>query len=457
MMLAVGVSVAQDSGQADAQASQSRAPTAEAGATMSSPQNPPISSLDAPKLEPPMTARSFLQPGAHISQSVDSNVTGSNGDATWTGVTRVLGSLELQRLWSRYQTSIGYIGGAAFYSYSGSSASQIHQVDADQRVSWQKGQLALQDAFTYFPEGAFGYGSYGGAGIVGSLPIGGLVGGYVGGSTFFGPGQLASIGQQPRISNTALAQLSQSLTARSAITLTGSYGLVDFLDNPQGYINSRQVTAQAGYNYQLNRKDQVALVYGFQSFSYPSSVGGDFTTHLFNVLYGHRISGRMDMVIGGGPQVTILDDPFTGSDTKWSFSGRAGVRYRFPTTGLALNYEHYNTSGSGFFAGAQSDVVRFSVGHALNRNWDMNADVGYTHNTRIQPIGVVTANSFDYLFAGAGLRRQLGRSFSAFVSYQFNYLTFDDSLCTTGPCNTNSQRHVVLVGLDWHPHPIRLD
>ena len=43
------------------------------------------------------------------------------------------------------------------------------------------------------------------------------------------------------------------------------------------------------------------------------------------------------------------------------------------------------------------------------------------------------------------------------VSYQFNDLMFDTSFCTVAPCNRTSQRHVALIGVDWHPHPIRLD
>ena len=462
LALALRAGAAQDSSQAPPDSGQpsGNPPAAAVGpGTSAAADNPPISSLDTPTLESPAAARSFLQPGVHLSQSVDSNVAGSTSSSSITGVTRALGSLELQRLWQNYQTSLAYIGGGAFYTSRSSSTTALHQLEIDQRVLWRTGELALRDSFSYLPEGSFGYGAYGGAGSIGSLGgSGGLAGGGLGGSSFFGPGQFASIGQQPRISNTALVQATESLNPRSSVTVTGSYGLVHYLDNAAGFFNSRQIAGQAGYNYQLNRNDQIALVYGYQSFRYPSTLGSNFNTHVVNALYGHRISGRMDMVLGGGPQFTMIDNPLTGSDTRVSLSGRASLRYRFPTSSVSLSYDHFNTSGSGLFAGATSDVTRFSLNHPFSRVWSMNSDIGYTHNTRIQAVTAVNAKSYNYLYAGAGLHRQLGRYFSAYVSYQFNYLMFDNSGCgTSTSCSTNSQRHVGLIGLDWHPHPIRLD
>jgi hypothetical protein len=70
----------------------------------------------------------------------------------------------------------------------------------------------------------------------------------------------------------------------------------------------------------------------------------------------------------------------------------------------------------------------------------------------------VSADIYQYGFAGIGVHRMFGRSFHAFASYQFNDLIFDSSYCgTTGTCNRISQRQVGTIGLDWIPRPIRLD
>jgi hypothetical protein len=433
--------------------------------------NPPITGLDQPALEPGITGRSFLIPGLHVNQSVDSNVNDSTGSAAVSGVTRALGSLTLERLWKSHEVAVDYVGGAAFYSNRSNNVSQIHTLGLDDRILWRTGQLALRDSFSYLPEGTFGSGSYGGAGALGGTGgLGGLGGGGLGGGLgggigsggqggFFGPGQFASLGQQSRISNVALMDISENLSPRTSLTVAGSYGLVHFIDNTLGFINSRQISAQAGFNYQLNRKDQLGLLYGFQAFRYPSAIGSDFNTHVVHVLYGHRISGRLDLVLGAGPQLTMINNTTTGSTQRLSLSGRASLRYRFPNASVGLYYDHYNSSGSGFFTGATSDVARVSASRPFGRLWTATFDLGFTHNSKILPsVFGVSAQTYNYLYAGGALRRQLGEYFSAFVSYQFNNLGFDQSFCgTSTSCNRTSQRQVATFGLDWHPRPIRLD
>ena len=481
----VGIGWAQsDSGQQPGDSGQppSTAPAPAFGPDNPAPQssdNPPISGLDQPSLEPQPAARSYFLPGAHVSEAVDSNVGNAANTSSTSEVTRALGSLTLQRLWRRYDLALDYVGGGAFYSRRNVSAAQLHELGIDQRILWRTGQLALCDSFSYLPEGSFGYDSFGGSGSLSGLG-GGITGGGlggIGGNNFFGPGQFASLGQAPRMTNVAVADIVESLNPRSSVTLAGSYGLVHFTDRnfgviddqPVTAINSRQVAAQAGYSYQLNRKDQIGLVYGYQDFRYPSFIGTSFDTNLVNVMYGHRISGRMDLVLGGGPQLTHIRtcvSPLPGiqcvpeSNSRLSASGRASLRYRFPKTSVGLYYDHYNTSGSGFFVGAESDVARVNVSRPIGRVWDATADIGFTRNRRIASslVGGVNARSYEYLYAGAAVRRQLGRQFSLFISYQFNDLGFDRSVCgTTAPCSRMSQRHVGLIGLDWHPHPIRLD
>jgi hypothetical protein len=426
--------------------------------------NPPLSGLDVPTLEPHTAARSFLVPRAHVSESVDSNIGDSSGNPSIHGVTRALGSLMLQRMWRHYETVLDYSGGAAFYAGFSKNFNQIHQLDGEQRILWRTGQLALRDSFSYLPEGTFGYGSFGGAGAYQTgLGAGmggtgtGIPGGAVGG--IFGAGQLGSLGQQPRITNSAVVDVTESLTSRSSVTLAAGYGLVHFTaNNPAGLINSRQLSAQAGYSYQLNRKDQIALVYGFQDFHYPTVAGSSFLTHMTHLMYGHRISGRMSLLLSGGPQLTIINSPLVGSTRRLSASGRASLRYRFPRASVAISYERLNTNGSGFFLGSSSDVTRFSVSRPLGRLWDLTGDTGYAHNSHLLPaVAGVAAQSYQYIYAGGSAHRQLGRYFDLFFSYQFNDIAFDNSFCATTPCSNTSQRHVASIGLGWHPRPIRLD
>ena len=88
--------------------------------------------------------------------------------------------------------------------------------------------------------------------------------------------------------------------------MAGSYGFVHFTDNQFGLIDSSQVAAQFGFSRQINHTDQVALAYGFQDFRFPQVSGTSVTTNTVHVVYGHRVSGRLDFTAAAGPQFTEI-------------------------------------------------------------------------------------------------------------------------------------------------------
>jgi hypothetical protein len=465
-------------------------------------ENPPISAIDQPGLEPHAAPESFLLPGLHFSESADSNVANTLGGSSVSTVTRGLGSLTLQKLWRNYDVAMDYIGGVSYYNRKGVGLEQLQQLDIDNRINWKRGQLAIRDSFSYLPEGSFGFGAYGGGGAY-SAGLGGLGAGLLGASAFggasnnsLGGGSAISLGQVPRLSNLGLLDIVENLTPKSSVTAAVGYGLVHFYGNlisPTGtqenvnFIGSREFSANAAYDRTLNAKDQVALSYGYQAFDF-STAGTAFHTNVVQAMYGHRISGRLDFVIGAGPQFTHIEStgfvcnlqgvpqslcgllggtlvPQAQTANHIGLSGRVSLRYKFPRTTLSLTYQRYTTSGSGLFAGSRSDIVHLDARRPLSRVWDAFADIGYSRNSRLQLGGAaVNANVFTYGFAGVGLHRQFGRSLRGFVSYQFNDLSFDTSCpvlttsgATTVACSRISQRHVGSIGLDWTPRPIRLD
>jgi hypothetical protein len=488
LTLALGTSRAQDSSSAQTPAAvpdtaqQPETPPAPAFGQENPPlpvsENPPISGIDQPGLEPHAAPLSYLQPGLHLSEAADSNVADTLGRSDFHAVTRALGSLTLQRLWSNYKLALDFVGGAGYYSASGIGFRQIEQLDVDQRITWKRGQLGVRDSFSYLPEGNFGaaYGSMSGLGQT----LG--AGASAGQNVFLGGTQFGSLGQVPRILNLSLVDVVENLTPKSSVTLTGGYGFVhftgkavDLLTGHQAsarFLGSTQVSGQAGYNRILGPHDQAALLYGYQGFTFSVS-GLAFHTHVVQLMWGHRISGRMDFLIAAGPQITSINFG-TGSELRVSVAGRASLRYKFRKAIVNATFDRYTTAGSGFFAGAQSNVGLLSVKRPLGRVWSGFADLGYSRNSRAQPLtpvqlglcalsstqcpGVV-ANRYSYGFAGLGVHRMIGRNFHAFASYQFNYLNFDSSFCGAGitACNRISQRQLGTIGIDWTPRPMRID
>jgi hypothetical protein len=441
-------------------------------------ENPPLSGLDEPSFEPGYGPRSYLLPRAQISQSVDTNASGSLGsNTTIKDVTRGVGALTLQEIWKTHPLDLDYSGGVTRYYGSGGKTYQLHSFAGTQRFLWRTGQLALRDSASYLPQGSFGFGSFGGAGAFsGGGGLGGLVGGGGiaggGGAGVFGNTQFGALGNQPRVANMSIVDITQSISPRSTVVLSGGYGFTTFIDAPPGYLNSQQATGQVGYNYQVSRHDQLAVSYAYQEFHFPSAGAGSFNANVWQVMYGHRISGRLDVRFGGGPQwihrngfVQVLPGIFIPNKTSnLSGSGQASLTYvTSARTSMNLSYSHYTNPGSGFFAGSNTDAVHYGLNHSLTRRWNGTLDAGYSRNSRILsgPASLVqNANTYQYWFGGAALRRQLSRHFGAFASYQFESINFNSGFCagSSNPnCSRDYGRHTGVIGLDWRPNPIRLD
>jgi hypothetical protein len=444
-------------------------------------ENPPLSGLDQPSFEPGYGARSYLVPKLQVSEAVDTNGSGqlnnnTSNNTVLKGVTRGLGSLTLQKMWKIHPLDIDYNGGVAWYQGTGKTY-QLHSLGAVQRFLWRTGQLAVRDSFTYLPSGTFGFNSFGGSGgLSGGLggPTGGLgngLGGGGGAGTIGNP-SFGSTVNQPRLSNSSIVDITQSTSPRNSVTIAGGYSFNDSLDNPTGYVNSQQVSGQLGFNRQLSRHDQIAITYAYQDFHFPKEGSGSFNTNVWQVLYGHRISGKLDIQFGGGPQWThryfwkpnlgIPSPPPTFvSNSSINGSGRATLTYFYSSrTNMNLSYSHAVNAGSGLFSGANSDVMRLALNHTLTRRWSVAMDSGYSYSKRILEVPTTqakNASSYRYWYAGGTLRRQLTRHVGAFADYQYDSIGFSSGVCTTAPCSTGYGRHVGLIGLDWTPSPIRLE
>jgi hypothetical protein len=94
----------------------------------------------------------------------------------------------------------------------------------------------------------------------------------------------------------------------------------------------------------------------------------------------------------------------------------------------------------------------------MNRLWTINGDVGYTHNSRLLPsVAPGEPSSFQNIYAGFGIRRQFGRYLGGYLTYDYSDLSFNIPICNVTECGRSSQRNTVIIGLDWHPRPIRID
>jgi len=452
-LLVFGMSVcvvAQDSSQS--QPTTPPAPAFGQNAPVLSPENPPVSGLDEPTLELRTASRSFISPALQVSESADTNGANQLGNSNVQSVSHVLGAFDLQQFWPKSDLFLEYLGGGAFYS-SPYEVRQMHAAGLEAVTRWRTGQVTLRDSFSYLPDGSFlsGYGGNPGLGIANAGMGGSLPG--------FGRGVEGSVGNIPRLANTAILDVVQAINPVSAFTVAGAFTNSHFYDPTNTFLNGDQYTVQGGYSHLFSRHDQIGAIYGFQLFQFPQVAGGEVYDHIFNVRWSHTITGRLSLIAGVGPQYTDLEQ--VGEFKHWSVSGRAQLRYKFAHSYLVAGYEKFTSPGSGFFAGADTQAARLAYTRPLGRTWNLYADVGYSHNKKLQDsfLGAQNATSYDEGSAGAVLRKHLGRSYDFFSSYRFADVAFNAPPGLSGfpGAGRIARRHIGTIGVEWHPRPTRIE
>ena len=273
--------------------------------------------------------------------------------------------------------TLSYLGGGTVAIGGEASSSTIHQLNVEEDLNWRRMKLSFIDQFAFLPEASFGYAGLGG-GV--ALPGGGSIGLQPG----LTPGDSILTTRGNRATNSFLTQADIYLSQRASITVAGGYSLLHYFDND--LVDFGDSIFQAGYNYQLNRKDTVAVFYRFSGYRY-SGFNQSINDNSFQASYGRRVTGRFSFQIQGGPDITFVNSPLTaatstapasGGQTRelyWSFSTSA--TYQLQRVSLNASYAHGVSGGSGVLLGSISDTVNGTAGRPLARR----------HAGSVRPVG----------------------------------------------------------------------
>ncbi len=386
--------------------------------------------------------RSYLRGDIRASTGAENNpglVPGQSSQIS--SVTQLFGNFSLRKSRHLSETSVDYSGGDTLFSSYGSLGPynlMFQRVIADETLHWKSGQLSVNDLFSYTANR--GLGSLGG-----TTPPSILGGSDSFGAIQYGPAYFA---------NVSGASISEVLTKRSSAKFSGAYSITDFLSNNQGLFNSRQVSTQSEYTYQVSRRNKIGVVYGYQDFQFVPAVEA-LVTNSAQLVFRRRISARMDLVIGAGPQRITTSG--ISSRSQITSTIHASLKYRARRYDLDFSYDRVVASGAGFYAGGIDDNVVSSVEWKLSRSWQATLSGSYF---RVNQVAVAAPGTqlprSDYWVAGAAVRRRLSRSLSAVASYQFN--SYSAGGCGfSQSCNPAVHPNVALIGLDWSSRPVRLE
>ena len=397
----------------------------------------------------------------------------------WGAYSRVLGGLHFLKIKHRFETAIDYRAGEFFHDTADAyPRRQIQELNATQLVLWKKGELSLADSMSNYAGGSFASPWFGGASLY-NLNTGGAGAGIPtisGTSDLFGLTSFGGIGQGEHFTNISVAEVSQLVSPRSVFSAAAGYGITTFFDRHQNLIDSTQASGLLDYAYEISSKSEVGLAYSYRTFRFPKNQGS-VVTSLPELTYKRQISPRFSIQVGVGPefekikQLHIVTFPIVlpgGLPGRVSIpteihtnainvSAFGSLLYRFRWANAALSYTRGVSSGSGFYAGANSNSALLSVSWLMFRTWNAGLTAGYAYLSQVaQTQSVNPTQSYQFWFTGLAVSRRLSKSWSAFAGYQYNNESFANTICASSVCN-HVLRNSMLVGVRWRMHPIRLD
>jgi len=414
------------------------------------PDTTPLTGIQTPTLGTPGLNHSYWMPGIQWSGSIQSHGYDQIQNPDWIMNNYLVGNVSLLKAWTgRSQLSLNYSAGGFLTTDSAQGNGYYQQLALTQTFNWNRWQLQLIDQFSYLPESSFGFG--GGAGGLGTPGTGGpLVPVIPGMGNNYIPNQSIYAALGPRYSNASAVQLTYLTSPRGSFTFSGSYGLLNFVED--GNVDSDMITGTAGYNYALNPHDTLGVFYKFSSFHYPGEpqAMGD---HSFNIAYGKKITGRVALQLYAGPDFTTSRVSINGNSSSFGVNAGANLQYGLHHGAFNLGYSHGVTGGSGVLTGTNSDLINTSISHRLTRLWSGQFNFGYARNTSLS---ITSADSLTYnsYSVGGGINRPLGRNATFAINYNINIPDYSTSACTGAACTSNQKLQYITINFQWHTRPL---
>jgi hypothetical protein len=414
----------------------------------------PLTGVLEPTLGSSEIRHSYWIPGVQWSGSIQSNSYNQTSNTGWLMNNFLIGNLSLLKAWSGSELAINYSGGGFFSTDTSQGNGSYQQLAVSQLFQWSRWQIQLVDQFSYLPQTSLGFGGGSALGVPGT---GGSLGPVIPGvSNSYVPNQSIYNAVGPRYSNTSVAQITYALTPRGSITLSGSYGLLDFVE--AGNVDNQLTTETIGYNYALTREDTFGIFYGFSAYHF-SGQPQAYGNHSVNFAYGRKLTGRMALQLHAGPSFTTsrTTGAADGSTLTHGINVGASLTVGVHNGGLYASYNHGISGGSGVLTGSNADMINIGANHALSRRWSGQVNFGYSHNTPIEGFGpTVSQNDYNTWNFGAGLSRPLGRNATFGVAYNATLSSYSSSGCTNAPCSENQTYNYVTINFQWHARPFVL-
>jgi hypothetical protein len=265
----------------------------------------------------------------------------------------------------------------------------------------------------------------------------------------FLPNETINTGDAMRYRNAILGQAEYSFSRRSAVTFSGSYGLLHF--TTPGFFSSSMVDAQAGYDYLLDPSNSIAVLASYGKIDY-TGTRSSTTDYAGALAYGRKITGRLAFQVAAGPQeIEVANTGGLGNFHLLFASVNSALKYERRRGGVSFEYVRGLSGGSGVILGATSNTVSGTAHYQFTRSWAGSVNGGYALNNSLAPAGTATTK-YDNWFVGANLGRRVGQH----AQFNFNYGVLRQNspiACTVAVCGGTGIQETFGMSVNWHLRP----
>ena len=415
------------------------------------PDNTPLTGALTPTLGSPETTHSYWVPGIQWAGTIQSSGYNQAPTSGWLMNNYILGNLSALKVWKSSQFAVNYSAGGYISTDSSQGNGYAQELVLSQTFHWNRWLLQFNDQFSYLPQTSFGFGSGTGLGTPG---VGGPIGPVIPGiGNSYVPNQSIYTAVGPRYSNAAVVQLTYTTSPRGSITMSGSYGLLDFVQS--GNVNSDFTTGTIGYNYTPNARDSIGAFYRFSAYHYSGQpqANGD---HAINFAYSRKITGTLALQLYAGPDFTTSRISTNGNSLIYGVNVGASLLYGAKNGGMVFLYSHGVSGGSGVLTGSTADQLNFTATHNLSRIWSGQFNLGFAHNSALNTGIQTTSQSFNTWTVGGGVNRPVGRNGTLGIAYNADITNYGQAGCVGTACSSTQTYNYVTLNFQWHTRPLIL-
>jgi hypothetical protein len=416
------------------------------------PDNHPLTGMDLLGLGTLVEQRSYILPVFTIGEAGDTNTFVEPGLSDYETTTLPMGSITLQAVGRKNIITASYEGGGLLYNKRPSLDTYFQIGNFSDVLQGERWQFELTDILAAMPGSTFGLAGVGVIGGFGENPEASMGLGTTLGQLNPMVASQSSVltGLFAQFSNTVLAQATYNLSGRSSITALGAFGYLHFSQN--GFLNANDALGQFGYNYALNAKDSIGLVYSYTSIFYPG-LPNSIRSQMAGFSYGRKLTGRLAFQAFAGPDFVTIRSA-TGSANRTLASGLTSLTYSFQKGVIGVSAMRFVQPGSGVITGTTTDTLALFVSRRITTKWQAELNAGFARNSALPSTLAPFGTVFDSTFASATLIRPLGRHMSLQLGYQMEYQNSNSGVCNALVCGHAPALNIFGIGLSFFPNPI---